>query len=242
MYYRELSLLLVCLLTFNILMIMKKLFAFLFAASVMVVACDSDSDLNLNDGNTDNIGNVTHEDELVSDLMDGDKINFDNVTCENVDKLLELCNEEYDVDALYKSLTSCGVVLKARFRDTGNGWHDFHMPGESCYYGFALGDEVYHIYGDLLNHLGDMEKFCLEYDYSYDIASATLYTKSICHDYTYQAKVIYFKDNVVIFDGILGIGDVWNDDYADRRIVYIFTLDSDAPAEWKRLFDEWSAK
>ena len=62
MYYRELSLLLICLLTFNILMIMKKLFAFLFAASVMVVACDSDSDLNLNDGNTDNIGTVTHED------------------------------------------------------------------------------------------------------------------------------------------------------------------------------------
>ena len=209
---------------------MKTIYTILFATLMLVVACDKNPDFTSENIDGTDIGLNPDNDW---------KFDIESVSSEDVDELLKMCKDEIDAKELYNSITSNGLALTSKFYLMDGEWRDTRMPGAMGVLGFVIRDNIFYVYGSTPYNGDEPSTFvCYEYDCSYDEATVTLHTKSKLHDFTYVAKAIYFKDNIVIFDGVLGVDDHYNDDYAQRRYIYICTLDSEGPAEWERLVDK----
>jgi hypothetical protein len=204
---------------------MKK-FYFIMAIAFFAVSCEN------TDGNQVSIPN---DDKAEKEIVIGD------ITRGDIDDLLIKCDDVIDGKEVLEALSESGVVTNKSFEFYDGEWRDNLHPGSPAVVGFVLEDNLCVIY-EYLPVTGPVAEcdglVCLKYDCTYDVESAALLTKSKCHDYTYSAKVIYFKGNTIIFDGVLGQHDFMNEDYASRRVIYLCTLDSDAPAEWKEKLAE----
>lgn len=177
-----------------------------------------------------------HHDNIKVD----EKIVIEDITRGDIEDLLLKCNDAIVGKEVFEKLTKNGVVLNKSFWFYDDEWRDKTAPGAPAIEGFVLEDNICNIYGYTAVNDGStpQEFFCRKYECYFDETDAKFLTKSKCHDFTYSAKVLYFKDNTIIIDGVLGMDDYLNDDYADRRYIYLCTLDNEVPAKWKERLDE----
>ena len=197
---------------------MKKIYFILLAVATMAVACEKGGKEPINNPKVD----------IPIDIV--------NVTCNNLEDLLKDCDEPVDGKAALEAISAQGVRFEKYFEYNNEMWHiPGDIPGEGLAEGFIIRDNIFCVYNyTSIGPEGEEPVFiCSEYDCDYDEESATLMTKSKSHDYTYTAKIIYFKDDIIIIDGVLGCNDYMNGDYAERRYIYLCTIDSEALAEWE---------
>ena len=167
-------------------------------------------------------------------LGGSDEINIEKVVCDTVDDMLMECDEAIDGKEVHTALAENGVVLVQTFELREGKWCDNRAPGGFGVAGYVVRDGVCNIYGQTPpTGEDDMGEFvCWTYDCRYDEVDAAIFTKSKFHDFEYSAKVIYIKDNTIILDGVLGSDDYMNEDYAERRVLYLCKLDAKAPESW----------
>lgn len=202
---------------------MKKIY--LIAISFLAVACEG-------------VDEVIDNDPIVDEVID-EVIDIDNISGGDIDDLLLKCDEAVDGNAVFDAISQNGVVFGGKFEVVDGEWMDLRAPGGIYFEGFVFEDNSCTFYGytPVVDETGSAFTNP-SYESGYDPETATIFTKSLCHDFTYSAKVIYFKDNTIIFDGVLGSDDYANEDYAERRYIYLCTLDSEAPAEWEKRINE----
>lgn len=167
---------------------------------------------------------------------DDDVIEIDELTENDVEDLLAKCGGELDGKEVLDAIINNAVVFEKSFEFIGDKWYDTLKPGALGLTGFAFDDNSCFVYGYCPN--GPDEIFiCMEYECTYDEANVSILTRSKAHDFVYTAKVIYFSNNTIIFDGVLPVDDYLNDGYDHRRYIYICTLDSDAQDEWEEMLN-----
>lgn len=201
---------------------MKKFYYIAMFVAMFAMACENNETKN------------DYQDSSVT----GNEINIEEVACDNVDDLLVKCDDTIDGNEVQSVLKDNGVVFVQAFELRDGKWCDNRAPGGFGVVGFVIKDDACHIYGYAAPIDADSSKFiCETYDCLYDVSNAQILTKSKHHDFKYSAKVIYLKDDTIIFDGVLGMDDYLNDNYAERRVVYLCKLDDEAPSKWSESVD-----
>lgn len=196
---------------------MRKLLYCIMAISCLAVACEK------------------------IDMQNEDAIVIENITGNNIDEMLLKCNDAIDGKKVFEAMSENGVVIEKVFEWSESTWLDMtYVPGGDGVAGFVLKDDNCIVYQhSAITDTSTQDTFYgMKYECTYDNRSVTIFTKSKYHDYTYSAKVIYFKENTIIIDGVLGANDYMNEDYAERRYVYLCTLDRNALAAWKERAEE----
>lgn len=201
---------------------MTRFMFFIAAMAILAFACEKE-------GADNNNSNPEVGTEIViGDIKPGDINSY-------VNDLLEKCNAPVNGKEVFEAIRNSGVVIKESYRFWEAQWLYNSMPGQGGVEGFVLDNDncIFYGYLPIIDATTPDTLTSFPYECTCDEENATIFTKSLSCDYTFAAKVIYFKDNTLIFDGVLGLDDGYSDNYAERRIIYLCTLDSNAPADWE---------
>lgn len=175
------------------------------------------------------------------DMQNDMVIEIDDITDKDIDEMLMKCNDDIDGDRLLEAIKENGVVLEKSFCLSNNNWYDnTRVPGSPAVLGFVLENSycIFYTYTAITDTSTHNILIDMKYECAYNKECSTIYTKSKYHDYTYSARVIYFKDNTIIIDGVLGMDDYMNEDYSEQRYIYLCTLDKNALDDWKNQVEE----
>lgn len=147
---------------------------------------------------------------------------------EKLNEIVSLIEQSSDVDdaLLIETLLNYTIIPSYSFIKVEEGWENNNAPDTSACAGIIFYETEIYAYGcmaweESLTKYGG-------YRYSYDAENNILYTSSIIHDFTYSCKVKYFDGKNLILDGLFApTDDIYNDNYAQRRIISEFVVDKE---------------
>ena len=108
---------------------------------------------------------------------------------------------DFDKEELEKQLFECAYVHETHYKKVGKGWTNEVLYGAGVFYGFVVDEGALTTYGGNPPFTSDVKN---NYDFRYSAETATIYTVNKGYDgKEYAAKVIYYKDGCVVFEGCL---------------------------------------
>lgn len=146
---------------------------------------------------------------------------------------------DFDKEELEKQLFECAYVHDVCYVKVNNGWTVYAMLGlgSGCIYGFVLDEGALTTYGGNPPFVSDGKK---TRDFRYSSETATIYTVNDVYDgKEYAAKVIYYKDGCVVFEGCLPFNFSYN--YAPETYLYKGYFSKEKKEEWENS-DHWEER
>lgn len=150
------------------------------------------------------------------------------------EELIGSQQDDFDKEELEKQLYECAFVHEICYEKINNGWTVYSMIGGICDYGFVVDEGVMTSYAGNPPFVSDGKTAC---DFRYSSETATIYTVNKCYDgKEYAAKVVYYKDGYVVFEGCLPFSYSYN--YAPGTYLYKGYFSKEKKKEWKNS-DHW---
>lgn len=170
-------------------------------------------------------------------------ITIQNIDMTDIMNLVESQQGRFDDELLFTKLTTKAYVYGRCFEYYNNEWINYINIGGPGYLGYTFdGATIKAYYIPVYYGQDDYSNEIISQSYHgrYDNSTKTLYTSSISHDYEYEARVIYFDDEMVIFEGVLCFDDYMNDDFAERNYIYVGSFSEEDQNMWvERIIDDW---
>ena len=204
---------------------MKK-FYLLAVMAIVAVSCDREKEII--DPAKDPVTEDVEQTEPGQDIKDD--------ATQSIEDFLKEYTQPVDGKAVVEALTSNGFRYDLFYEFRFDRWFYPWDARGGMNEGFFIKDNIIHyVCWTGFGPNGEAPvMYTRDYEFIFDEESATIFTKSKQpdRDFTFTAKVLYFKDDLIVIDGVLGSDDYMNEDYATRRIVYTCIVDNELAAEW----------
>jgi hypothetical protein len=139
---------------------------------------------------------------------------------------------DFDKAELERQLFECAYVHETHYKKAGKGWTNEILYGAGVFYGFVVDDGVMTSYAGNPPFTSDVKN---NSDFRYSAETATIYTVYKNDGKEYAAKVVYYKDGCVVFEGCLP------SHYSNKEpetYLYIGYFSKEKKEEWENS-DHW---
>ena len=144
---------------------------------------------------------------------------------------------DFDKAELERQLFECAYVHETHYRKAGKGWTNEILYGAGVFYGFVVDDGVMTSYAGNPPFTSDVKS---DYEFRYSSETATIYCVNKVYDgKEYAAKVVYYKDGDVVFEGCLPFDFSYN--YAPGTYLYKGYFSKEKKEEWENS-DHWEQR
>ena len=143
---------------------------------------------------------------------------------------------DFDKEEFEKQLFECAYVHDISYEKVHNGWKEYYLIGLGVPYGFVVDEGVFTSYSGN-PFLADVKS---DYEFRYSSETATIYCVNKVYDgKEYAAKVVYYKDGDVVFEGCLPFDFSYN--YAPGTYLYKGYFSKEKKEEWENS-DHWEQR
>ena len=167
------------------------------------------------------------------DINDG----FDNfdVIDAPFEEMISSQQGDFDKEELERQLSECAYVHEICYEKVDKGWKVWSMIGlgSGCIYGFVVNEDAMTTFGGNPPFVEDGKN---NYDCRYSSENATVYTVKKDDGKEYAAKVVYYKDGCVVFEGCLPFNYCY--DEVPETYLYKGYFSKEKKEEWENS-DHW---
>lgn len=164
-------------------------------------------------------------------------VNIDNLNTENIGNFVSEKELDKEAIAELITAKAMVIDKIFRYNESDNTWHDHTwMPGNTIIHGITFdGNESTTIHA-CANMPGEVCEGPKEAKTAvrYDAKTCTLYFQSLYYDYEYSATVIYYDGEKILFHGVLPISDAISTNYPDANLHrYVCRFSEESAQEWR---------